>query len=601
MLKSVRIAAGIMLVLSVATVLTAQTKPNPKGIVGKINTKTYTYTEYNGLLSNYWNYWQSRDGKKLTTERKQELNNQCWEELIGRAVYDAEIKRRGLVITDTEAYDSVIKNPPAQVKQIEGLKTNGKFDMEKFKKALEMDAKFKTSVLNLVKETMVYDKLFRVIKSAVKAKPDSIKQVWLKDNNLASARIIYFDFTKVKNISVADSEATSYYGKNKETFIRDPARKYKFVKFTQDMYADRSKSKIKADSIYQAIKAGGDFAALATMFSDDPGSGKNGGDVGFFTREKMVKPFSDTAFALEINAISEPVKSQFGWHIIQTLEKRKNEQGQDEVKARHILIKSEPEDAIKKLMSTDAELFLAAAKEQGFSSAAAKMNYVVAETREFYEKNKGIQEFAGAPDLVTAAFTNPVGFIPPSFTSRSGDIFVCQVSDSLGIHYSPFETEQAGIVRTLEREKKIAANKALARDFYNKHQGGDYLAFAAQDSITIVDAVDVKDGSNIPGISTIKALNDSLLATEEGQYTKLVENETNAYLALVTKRVKPNLASWEKQKAKLIAEANEKLKTQHLNNWYYAQRQKMKVEDNRKDFYELPKPKSNVQNIQLNP
>jgi len=601
MFRANRIAMCILLVLFVAAMLTAQTKPNPKGVVGKINAKTYTYTEYNDLLNNYWNYWLTRDGKKLSTERKQELNNQCWEELIGRAVYDSEIKRRGLVITDKEAYDNVIKTPPQQVKQIEALKTNGKFDKAKFQKALDADAKFKQNVLNLVKETMVYDKLFRVIKSAVKAKPDSIKQVWLKDNNLATAKVIFFDFNKVKNIVVADSEAVRYYNEKKETFIRDPARKYKYVKFSQDMFAEKSKSKVKADSIYQVLKAGGDFAALAIQFSDDPGSGKNGGDVGFFTRDKMVKPFSDSAFSLEINAISEPVKSQFGWHIIQTLEKRKNEQGQDEVKARHILVKSEPEDTLKQMVTAAAEQFSAEAKVQGLSNAATKLNYTVAETREFYEKNKGIQEFAGGPELVTAAFTNPIGFIAPNFTSRSGDIFVCEVSDSLGIHYSPFDTEKAGIVRTLEKDKKVAANKALARDFYTKHQGGDYLTFAAQDSITIVDATDIKDGGNIPTLGTVKALNDSLLSASDSTYTKLVENETNAYLAFVTKRVRPNLAVWEKQKTKLIADANDQMKTQHLNNWYYTQRQKMKVEDNRKDFYELPKPKNNMQQIQLNP
>ncbi len=600
MLRTIRTAICILFVLSILSVMPAQTKPNPKGIVGKINNKAYTYTEYNDILNNYNNFWQTKDGKKLTTERKQELNSKCWEELIGRAIYDNEIKNRKIVITDKEAFDSVIQNPPQQVKQIEALKTNGKFDPAKFKKAMEVDAKFKLNVLNLVKETMVYDKLFRVVKAEVKAKPDSIKGVWLKDNNLANAKIIFFDFSKVKGIAVADSEALRYYNEKKETYKREPARKYRYVKITSDMYDATSKSKAKADSIYNVLKNGGDFAALASQFSDDPGSGKNGGDLGWFTREKMVKPFSDAAFSLEINAISTPVRSQFGWHIIQTLEKRKNEQNQDEVKARHILVKSEADTALKQLMVTDAEQFASVAKEKGLANAAALKGYTVNETREFYEKNKGISEFGGAPEMVTTAFTNTIGFIPPNTVTKNGDIFVSEISDSLGVHYSPFDTEKAGIVRTMEREKKIAANKAQAHNFYNKHQGGDYLAFAAQDSISIVEATDVKEGANITGIGTVKALNDSLLALEDGKYTKVIENETNAYLALVTKRIKPVLTNWEKQKTKLIADANEKLKTQHLNNWYYGQRQKMKVEDNRKDFYELPAPKNNMQNIQLN-
>jgi len=586
-------------ILAGLAVLFAENPPNSKGTVGKIDNKTYTYSEYNQILNNYFNFWQSRDGKKLTADRKKQLNDQCWEELIGRAIYDGEIKRRKIVITDTEAYNSILATPPAQVKQIESLKTNGKFDPAKFKKALEVDAKFKQQVMDLVKETMVYDRLFYVIKSQVKAKPDSIKQVWLKDNNLASAKIIVFDYNKAKGITVADSEAFKYYNNNKETYKRDPARKYKFVKFTQDMYAEKSKAKAKADSLYQVIKAGGDFATLATTFSDDPGSGKNGGELGWFTREKMVKPFADAAFALDVNGISVPVKSQFGWHIIQTEEKRKNEQGQDEVRARHLLVKSEPEEAIKQMVSADAEKFLVAAKASGLTTAAAAMNYPVTETKEFYEKNKGIQEYSGGPELVTAAFSNPVGFIPPNFTGRNGEIYVSEISDSLGIHYLPFEPEKATIIKAVEKEKKIAANKAYAREFYKKHNSLDYLAAAAADSLKIVEAADVKEGSSIPEINTVKALNDSLLATEEGKFTRLIETDTNVYLAQVTKRVKPVMANWEKQKAKLIAKANEDMKTQQLNNWYYGQRQKMKLEDNRKDFYELNKPQSNTQQIQL--
>jgi hypothetical protein len=90
------------------------------------------------------------------------------------------------------------------------------------------------------------------------------------------------------------------------------------------------------------------------------------------------------------------------------------------------------------------------------------------------------------------------------------------------------------------------------------------------------------------------------LTAEEGQYTNLIENDTNAYLALVKKRVKPNLANWEKQKTKLIAEADKKLKDKQLNDWYYKQRQKNKIEDNRKDFYELT-AQNNMQQIQINP
>lgn len=78
----------------------------------------------------------------------------------------------------------------------------------------------------------------------------------------------------------------------------------------------------QAKAAIKRLKAGEDFAKLATELSKDPGSGQQGGDLGFFTKERMVPEFSTAAFALDIGKVSDPVKSQFGYHIIKVEEKR---------------------------------------------------------------------------------------------------------------------------------------------------------------------------------------------------------------------------------------------------------------------------------------
>src|SRR6478736_4533709 len=77
----------------------------------------------------------------------------------------------------------------------------------------------------------------------------------------------------------------------------------------------------EAKAIVEELKKGADFAELAKKKSKDPGA-SDGGDLGFFTKEQMVPEFSTVAFALEPGKISDPVKSQFGWHIIKVEEKR---------------------------------------------------------------------------------------------------------------------------------------------------------------------------------------------------------------------------------------------------------------------------------------
>jgi peptidyl-prolyl cis-trans isomerase C len=77
----------------------------------------------------------------------------------------------------------------------------------------------------------------------------------------------------------------------------------------------------QAKKIEEELKKGADFAELAKKESKDPGA-SDGGDLGFFTKDQMVPEFSAAAFALEPGKISDPVKSQFGWHVIKVEEKR---------------------------------------------------------------------------------------------------------------------------------------------------------------------------------------------------------------------------------------------------------------------------------------
>lgn len=80
------------------------------------------------------------------------------------------------------------------------------------------------------------------------------------------------------------------------------------------------KTEEEAKNLYNEISNGGDFAVIAQEKSLCP-SGQNGGDLGFFGKGMMVKPFEDAAFSLNIGELSEPVETQFGWHLIKVTDK----------------------------------------------------------------------------------------------------------------------------------------------------------------------------------------------------------------------------------------------------------------------------------------
>jgi parvulin-like peptidyl-prolyl isomerase len=78
----------------------------------------------------------------------------------------------------------------------------------------------------------------------------------------------------------------------------------------------KEQAKKRAEDTLKKAKKGEDFSALAREYSDDPGSGPRGGDLGSFTRATMVKPFSDAAFSLTVGEISGIVETDFGFHVI---------------------------------------------------------------------------------------------------------------------------------------------------------------------------------------------------------------------------------------------------------------------------------------------
>jgi parvulin-like peptidyl-prolyl isomerase len=106
---------------------------------------------------------------------------------------------------------------------------------------------------------------------------------------------------------------------------------------------DTRQSRAKIEGLLARVRAGEDFVKLADEFTEDPSGKGTGGDLGWFGRGMMVKPFEDTAFALKAGEVSNVVETQFGFHIVKTEERRTTTaddgKASEQVHARHILIR----------------------------------------------------------------------------------------------------------------------------------------------------------------------------------------------------------------------------------------------------------------------
>jgi peptidyl-prolyl cis-trans isomerase D len=137
----------------------------------------------------------------------------------------------------------------------------------------------------------------------------------------AKRKASYLQFTPevyLARVTVPDAEVKDYFESNPGEFDTQKTVEASHVLIKVDQNAAPEiveKAKEKAMDVFKQAKAGKNFADLAKQYSDDPG-GKNGGHLGAFKRDAMVEPFGEKAFSMSPGEISEPVRTQFGWHII---------------------------------------------------------------------------------------------------------------------------------------------------------------------------------------------------------------------------------------------------------------------------------------------
>jgi len=124
-------------------------------------------------------------------------------------------------------------------------------------------------------------------------------------------RELYFD--KIIKGSVSDADARKLYDEQVQKLKPEEEAQASHILVATEA---------EAKDLREKLKNGGDFAALAKEHSKDPGSKDTGGDLGFFTRGQMVPQFEEVVFSMNKGDVSDPVQTQFGWHIIKLVDKR---------------------------------------------------------------------------------------------------------------------------------------------------------------------------------------------------------------------------------------------------------------------------------------
>ncbi len=578
------IAGAFILSMAISGITSIFTKTESLGVIAG---EKISFENYRTILENaFANHARQNPDSTIDDEQAKKLNNETWDQIVQEILLSKEIKARRIKVTQEDILTK-IKEPAEDIKTMADFQTDDEFDINLYFTALEENPDFFNYIERRIKGSLPYEKLYNNVKAEIVLTEEDAKQQYIDANNKADADIIYFEANKMK-VNATDSLMKIYYETNKEDFKKGPARKLKYVKLVLEASEeDKQTSKAKADSIFKVVSSGMDFAEAAKELSEGPSADK-GGDLGYFTKERMVAEFSDAAFSMKNGEISQPVLTRFGWHVIKVYDRKTNkESGAEEVKASHILIKSEPsESTIANLEIVASDLFQVA-KKNGLEKASETFSYEISETEEFYEDSKYIKGIGSEDALLKFAFSKKVGKISEPLKDRSGNYFVTEISFKIGDHYQDFEAQKKSIKLKTEKQLKSEKVKALAQDFIKIHKPSDFLTAAKKLDWEIIEATEITTDGTIKGLRKNDDLKNAILAGKVGENTELISDESGAYIAVIKNRELPDLEKFEIEKETLLKEAQEKEETKHLNDWWRELRNNAKIEDNRKNYYSL--------------
>ncbi|UCD94649.1 MAG: peptidylprolyl isomerase, partial [Candidatus Zixiibacteriota bacterium] len=384
--------------------------------IGVIDGQEISYKIFERYYSSLIREQQEQTEEDLQPEKLKDLRDQAWGEMVSEVLLTKEIEKRNITVTNQEIYEYLKFYPPKEVQSAPQFMTDGQFDHQKYVNAMvsPQNAPFWAQLEAYVQPELKKNKLQSEIVSTIRVTPAEVMEAFLESKEQIKIGFINIQSLSLEQVTPKppEEEIEQYYETHKEDYKLVERAIADIVLFEKaPSQNDWDREYYRAKDIYDSAVAGVDFAELAQAYSDD-GSASNGGDLGWFGRKQMVPEFDSATWALEIDEISVPVKTQFGWHIIKLLEtktEKETPRGSDKPemvekrRAAHILLKVEPSQETLDEMFTTAREFSEAAGEIGFMEAAEQNGCEIKTTAPFVRD--GYIQFVGKnPDATEFAF-----------------------------------------------------------------------------------------------------------------------------------------------------------------------------------------------------
>jgi len=482
----------------------------------------------------------------LSNEEVAKMRDELFRSFVQQQLKEKVVSDLKIMASVYEMNRDLRTSPPQGIDREPIFQTDSVFDFAKYEEWLANPATYNLPFMreyeNVLRTSRIPEKQLRVfIGAGVHPSTLEAKYKVLRSETKFDLLNAQGDMAAFEAGSIAQSSIDSLFNAEPDSFfISDDLAKVRYVAIPIEPSAkDIENTHEYAKMLFAQIKEGADFAEIARSSSDDPGSAAQGGELGDYTPHgKWVKEFDSTAFALDSGAISEPIRTQFGYHIIQSLGKR-TENGEEQVKARHILLSvvatSETIDSLEAILN-DIKIEVDANKS---FEEAAKAKGLEVKSSGWFKKGGEVLELGHIAGLSSYAFFNP---LRPKDNSKTSEVLqspswiaIFEKIGNLSAGTRNLEFAQPKIEETLMAKAKVNAIAGYLKANSDKIAAGE-----AVEKVT-VDSASVSFEGFLPGLGyanpeLYKALSDAKEGVWSGPYT----SPQNAVLIKILKKNVPS-------------------------------------------------------------
>ena len=599
--KAVRILLGAILTvvaLSMVTYLIPGSGTSTSGsaqdnVVAKVGDMNITVTEMQRLLQN-----ALRQGQ-IPPSMMQLYVNQIIQQVITDRAMLYEAKRQGLQVSDEDINVAVQNQMPP-----------GFFQDGKLVKKAELDqmlAQMGWTVNDMradIARQLLVTRLRDIELEGTVVSPAEVEQEYQRRNEKVKVDYVILSPAKYQAESKVDEAAMrEYYGKNKGQYntpakksiaylVFDPVQVENSIPMTDEdlrkeytmsmekwrlperararhilLKTDLTKKdddpanlkiKAKAEELLKQVKGGADFAAVAKKNSEDTNSAVNGGELGWVVHGQMVKPFEEAVFKLKPGEISDLVKSQFGYHIVQVEEHEDpHTRSFEEVKPE--LAIAYRKGQVNSVMQKAADRALADFRRDPAhpEKAAADVNLPL-QRADNLAAGDPLPQLGVSPQFEQAIESLKKGEVSQPVVVAGNKIAVALVTDVTPSHPASFEEAQSQIRTTLEGQKQEVVLTQKASDLMAKaKETGDLKKAAASMGLEVKTSADFDRNGAIEGVGSASTLQEAF-SKPMGTLIGPIPAQGNRVIAKVVSHTQADMAAFATQKASIRDEIKSK-------------------------------------------